>query len=73
MVEYFWGRVFEGISEYWVNTKSPHIPTFLGGGNTGEVNKALVYIYNRGCTLFAPRHRGAPRVYIIYNTTRHLV
>jgi hypothetical protein len=40
MVEYFWGRVFERISEYWVNTNSPHIPTFLGGGNTREVNKA---------------------------------
>jgi hypothetical protein len=41
MVEYFWGRVFEGIWEYWVNTKSPHIPIFFGDGNTGEVNKAL--------------------------------
>jgi hypothetical protein len=40
MVEYFWGRVFEGIWEYWVITKSPHIPTSLGGESTGEVNKA---------------------------------
>jgi hypothetical protein len=23
-----------------VNTKSPHIPTFFGDENTGEVNKA---------------------------------
>jgi hypothetical protein len=29
MVVYFWGRVFEGIWEYWVNTKSPPIPTFF--------------------------------------------
>jgi hypothetical protein len=40
MVEYFWGRVFEGIWGYWVNTKSPHILTSLGGENTGEVNNA---------------------------------
>jgi hypothetical protein len=40
MIEYFWGRVFEGIWEYWVNTKSPYIPIFSGDGNTGEVNKA---------------------------------
>jgi hypothetical protein len=43
MVEYFLGRVFEGISEYWVNTKSPHIPTFFRGGNTGELNKASMF------------------------------
>jgi hypothetical protein len=29
--------------EYWVNTKFPHISTFFGGGNTGEVNKALAW------------------------------
>jgi hypothetical protein len=35
----FLGKVFEGIGEYWVNTKSQHILTFFGGENTGEVNK----------------------------------
>jgi hypothetical protein len=25
-----------------VNTESPHIPTSLGGENTGEVNEALI-------------------------------
>jgi hypothetical protein len=41
MVEYFLGRVSEGIGEYWVNTKFPHIPTFFRDKNTGEVNKPL--------------------------------
>jgi hypothetical protein len=40
MVEYFWGKVFKEIWEYWVNVKSPHIPIFSGDENTGEVNKA---------------------------------
>jgi hypothetical protein len=40
MIEYFWGRVFERISEYWVNTKSPYISTSFRGENIGEVNKA---------------------------------
>jgi hypothetical protein len=39
MVEYFWGRVFKGIGEYWMNNKSPHTPASFGGKNTGEVNK----------------------------------
>jgi hypothetical protein len=39
MVEYFLGRVFEGIGEYWVNTKSAHITTSFGGKNTEKVNK----------------------------------
>jgi hypothetical protein len=42
MLEYFWGRVFEGIWEYWVNTKSIHISTSFEDENTGEVNKALL-------------------------------
>jgi hypothetical protein len=45
MVEYFWGRVFEGILEYWVNTKSLHIPTSFGDENTGEVNIKNNYFY----------------------------
>jgi hypothetical protein len=40
MVDYFRGRVFVGIGEYWVNTKSTLIPTSIGEENTGEVNKA---------------------------------
>jgi hypothetical protein len=40
MVEYFWGRVFIGIREFWVNTKSPFFPISIGKENTEEVNKA---------------------------------
>jgi hypothetical protein len=36
----FLGKVFEGIKEYWMNTKSPHIPTCFRGENSREVNKA---------------------------------
>jgi hypothetical protein len=36
---YFLERIFKGIEEYSVNTKSPPIPTSLGGKNTREVNK----------------------------------
>jgi hypothetical protein len=39
MVEYFWGRVFEGIWEYCVNTKFPYMPTSFRDKNTREVNK----------------------------------
>jgi hypothetical protein len=38
MIEYFLESVFEGIREYWVNTKSLHIPSFRDK-NTEEVNK----------------------------------
>jgi hypothetical protein len=39
MIEYFWKRVFKGIWEYWVNTKSSHISIFFEDGNTRKVNK----------------------------------
>jgi hypothetical protein len=49
---YFLGRVFEGIGEYCLNTKSPPIPTSLGDENTREVNKALTISSTLGTTKF---------------------
>jgi hypothetical protein len=40
MEKYFWERVFLGIGGYWVNIKSPLIPTSIGKENTKEINKA---------------------------------
>jgi hypothetical protein len=36
MVEYFWRMVFEGIREYWVNTKFFNIPISFENKNTKE-------------------------------------
>jgi hypothetical protein len=37
----FLERVFVGIGEFWMNTKSLLFPIFIEEKNTGEINKAL--------------------------------
>jgi hypothetical protein len=44
MVKYFLERIFEGIEEYWVNTKFSLIFTSFKSENTRQINKALVFL-----------------------------
>jgi hypothetical protein len=44
MVEYFFERVFKKIEEYWVNTKSSHIPISFRDKNTKKSKRAHIHI-----------------------------